>query len=237
MKAISTAKALLGLEGVEKGECVILLHGLARSSVSFTIMELRLKWDGYSVVNVNYASKAGSIEELALSAISSGLKAADGKRVHFVTHSLGGILVRHYLKNHKVENLGHVVMLGPPNKGSSVVDDWNNFPGFELVNGVAGRQLSTDEDSLPNRLGPVNFPLGIIAGSNNINPIFGQSFDGPNDGKVSVESTLVEGMSDHIVLHVTHTFMMNDDAVYKQVLSFLQNKAFDPALLNVPSKD
>lgn len=231
MMSISSAKALLGIPDNDQGEVVILLHGLARSSASFAIMEWRLKWEGYNVINVNYPSKAATIDDLAKIAITAGLAEAEGRKVHFVTHSLGGILVRQYMANFDIKNLGHTVMLGPPNKGSPVVDDWVDAPGFEILNGIAGTELGTDENSLPNRLGPVNYPVGVIAGSNNINPILGMSFDSPNDGKVSVESTKVEGMTDHLILPVTHTFMMNDQAVFKQVLAFLQSAQFDRNLL------
>ena len=146
--------------------------------------------------------------------------------MHFVTHSLGGILVRQYLAEHSIDNLGRVVMLGPPNKGSEVVDTIGDFPGFHFVNGDAGLQLGTGETSVPNRLGEANFDVGIIAGTRSVNLILSTMIPGTADGKVSVENTRLDGMNDHIEMEVTHPFMMRNDAVIEQVIHYLQTGRF-----------
>jgi hypothetical protein len=107
-----------------------------------------------------------------------------------------------------------------------VVDELRDIPGFDFINGEAGLELGTDANSVPIRLPPANFDLGVIAGTSSVNPILSELIPGPDDGKVSVESTRLEGMSDHIVMDVTHTFMMRDDAVIEQVISFLQSGKF-----------
>ena len=190
-------------------------------------MATRLEIDGFRVVNTDYPSTSATIQTLAAEVLPEAIaECGPAHKVDFVTHSMGGLLVRQYLKDTHLENLGRVVMMGPPNKGSPIVDEFRDVPGFEFWNGIAGTQLGTGPDSVPNKLGPVDFPLGVIAGSQPLLPMFGEEFDGPNDGKVSVESTKVEGMTDHITLPVTHTFMMNSPEVYDQVVAFLRNGSF-----------
>ncbi len=204
-------------------QSVILLHGLARSDRSMAKLERMLARHGYEVVNVNYASTRHNIERLASEAIAPALeRCAPGQTLHFVTHSLGGILVRQYLRHHRVENLGRVVMLGPPNKGSEVVDRLGDFPGFRFVNGAAGVQLGTGVGSVPNQLGNADFDLGIIAGTRSVNLLLSLMIPGANDGKVSVESTRLDGMRDHLEMEVTHTFMMRNQNVIDQVIHYLQ---------------
>jgi hypothetical protein len=117
-------------------------------------------------------------------------------------------------------------MLGPPNQGSEVIDRYADWPGFEWFSGPAGLQLGTGEASLPRSLGPAHFDLGIIAGNHTINPILSQSLPGADDGKVSVDSTRVAGMNDHLELPVTHVFMMRDREVIEEVLYYLANGRF-----------
>lgn len=207
-------------------EYVILLHGLCRSSKSMEPMARFLRASGYQVLNLDYPSRTLSIHELAEQYLGPAITRCaqtDATAIHFVTHSMGGILVRDYLAHHEVPKLGRVVMLGPPNQGSEVVDCLCRTPPFRWLNGPAGQELGTGSDALPNRLGPVKFPLGIIAGDRSINWINSLfMIHGPDDGKVSVVRTRVEGMADHWVIHATHPLLMRKRAVMRQVLAFLQ---------------
>lgn len=210
-------------------DCVILLHGLARTADSMSVIESSLQDDGYRVVNIGYPSRTQKIEWLAIDAVESSIEACgnDIQQIHFVTHSLGGILVRYYESVNRLEDLGRVVMLAPPNQGSEVVDNWKDVPGYELLNGPAGMQLGTDPESLPLKLGPVSFELGVIAGTRTLNPILSLSLPNPDDGKVSVERTKVEGMTDFILMPHTHTFIMRADSVIHQIRNFLAHGQFD----------
>lgn len=207
--------------------CVILLHGLAKSDASMTRLEQAISAAGYKTVNVNYPSTKFPIEELAGKAITPALATcADQGEVNFVTHSLGGILVRQYLSQAGIENLSRVVMLGPPNSGSEVVDKLGHFPGFQFVFGDAGLQLGTGALSVPNKLGRAEFDVGIIAGTRSINLILSQLIPDTDDGKVSVSSTRLEGMNDHLEMPVTHVFMMKNRRVIAQVLHYLKHGSF-----------
>ena len=214
---------------VTSSECIVLLHGLARTSSSLSTMAERLQENGYSVINVDYPSRHKKIEELAEIAVNEGLEFCHkekANRIHFVTHSLGGILVRYYLSINKIPELGRVVMLAPPNQGSKVVDKFSWVPGYEMLNGPAGYQLGTDENSVPLKLAPSNFEVGIIAGDRTINLILSTAFDEPNDGKVAVKETKLEGMKDFLVVHRSHPFIMQGDEVIDQVLHFIQQGYF-----------
>jgi triacylglycerol lipase len=223
--------AISGASASDKGPgCVVLLHGLARSENSLLKLEQNLKKNGFCVVNKGYPSRENTIEELSVNAIPAALdkcQEMDGGKVHFVTHSMGGILVRYYLTHHDVPNLGRVVMLSPPNNGSEVVDKLRGTGIFEWINGPAGDQLGTDADSLPNRLDAPDYEVGIITGDRSINPILSILIPGKDDGKVSIENAKIEGMKDFLVVHTSHPFIMNDEDVFQQVLFFLKNGEFN----------
>ena len=190
-------------------------------------LESVLNDQGYQTVNYSYPSTKHEIAKLADDAISDALsRCPKNCKINFVTHSMGGILVRHYLSLNTIENLGRVVMLGPPNQGSQVVDTLKKVPGFKLINGPAGMQLGTERRSIPNMLGSAVFDVGIIAGTRSINLLLSTLMPSPNDGKVSVENTKLEGMADHISLPVNHPFMMKNKIVIEQVLCFLKNGIF-----------
>jgi pimeloyl-ACP methyl ester carboxylesterase len=215
---------------VDRGDYVILLHGLTRSNRSMKKIEESLSDYGYRVINVDYPSTEHPIEYLANSVLSDFIarcNTSSGSKINFVTHSLGGIIIRYYLKHHELTNLGRVVMLSPPNKGSELVDNLKDSYFFRMRHGPAGQQLGTDKESLPLSLGPVDFDLGVITGNISFNLISSVILPGPDDGVVSVESAKVEGMTDFIVMPNTHTFIMKNKNVIKQIIHFLENGEFD----------
>lgn len=211
-------------------ECVVLLHGLSRTDFSMKRLERELLEGGYAVANIHYDSRDHSIEELVDGAVESGIAQCEQglvRKIHFTTHSLGGILVRHYLARKTIDKLGRVIMLAPPNHGSEVIDVFGNMPGFELFSGEPALQLGTNSDSVPQSLPPAHdYELGIIAGTRSISPLFSLALPDRDDGKVSVESTKIEGMNDFIEVPYTHTFIMQRQEVIDQVLYFLRNGRF-----------
>ncbi|MBK9576537.1 MAG: alpha/beta hydrolase [Fibrobacteres bacterium] len=210
-------------------ECVVLLHGLARTSKSMEALAKVLEDSGYAVRNVDYPSRKFPIDSLSEMAIGRTLddsSMSEYDKIHFVTHSLGGILVRNHLAEHHVPSLGRVVMLGPPNHGSEVVDHLKDWWVFRKVNGPAGGELGTDSGSKPNAIQDQPFELGIVAGDRSINWINSLMISSPDDGKVSVESTKLPWMADHVVVHTTHPMMMRNEDVIRQVVAFLREGRF-----------
>lgn len=209
----------------ESTECVVLLHGLNRSWRAMRPMAEALQSAGFTTANVDYPSQAGPVEEIAPLAVGTGLsecRATGANRIHFVTHSIGGILLRYENERAPIPDLGRVVMLGPPNQGSEVVDITQDWPGFGAISGAAGMQLGTDAESIPSQLGPVEFELGVIAGTGSINFWMSAMLPDADDGKVSVAATRVDGMNDFLVVGKSHHYITRSDVVFRNTAAFLK---------------
>lgn len=217
--------------GNTTNEHVILLHGLGRTRFSLSKLANTLNAEGYAVVNRSYPSQRATIAALAEQVLPPSLQAcqaADASRIHFVTHSMGGILLRYYLQQHRIERLGCCVMLAPPNQGSELAEKLKNYAWYRYFNGPAGLQLGIGSDSVPLQLGAATFSLGVIAGGSAAlwDRHFATLIPGPNDGKVAVERAKLEGMRDFLVVPKNHTTIMDDPTVIAQILHFLKYAHF-----------
>ncbi len=213
-------------------DTVVLLHGLGRGPLSLKRLELSLRAEGYTVRNLDYPSRSADIATLAEATLGPVFAAAPAgsPRIHVVTHSLGGILVRQYLHDHGVPPaLGRVVMLAPPNAGSEVVDRLHDWKLYQWINGPAGLQLGTGSGNVPRALGPLpaGVEVGVIAGDHTINPLFSALLPGADDGKVTVAATHVGGETDHLTLPATHTWIMWRGDAVRQVAAFLRHGRFE----------
>jgi triacylglycerol lipase len=211
-------------------EWVILLHGLGRLRQSMGLLEQHLKSLGYSTINLAYPSTTKTIETIAethLDRVVLSCEESGAEKIHFVGHSLGGLIVRQYLQRHSVPSGSRLVMLSPPNKGSELVDLLMQVPLYRWITGPAGQEIGKGPESVVNRLKPVGIDVGVIAGNLSINLVFSALLDGPDDGMVSVESTMLPEMRDFIIVPNSHTFIMRDPLVMRQVSHFLKYGRFD----------
>jgi esterase/lipase len=210
---------------------VIMLHGILRSNVDMSLICHNFKKNGYATLNILYPSREQALEELSNFVHQKIMTCVDytpQTKLNFVTHSMGGLIARYYIAQQRPENLGKVVMLSPPNSGSEFAD-WLSeadvlAPLFKRIFGPAGGQLRTDYEHIDTQ---INYPLGIIAGSKSINPLAPWVLAGEHDGIVPVERTKIKGMSDHIVIPATHSFMMFNNEVIGQALHFIKNGHFN----------
>ncbi len=193
------------------------------------LLEWRLANAGYRVHNLAYPRRADSIETIVAEVhrLLSDYCLHDTDEVHFVTHSLGGLVLRAYLAKHRPRNLGRAVMLAPPNGGSEIVDRFRGWSLFCSVLGPIAPQLGTGSDDLPARLPIPDCEFGVIAGNHWINPVGPMILPSPHDGTVSVYRTHLSGMKDHLIVPYTHTFIMNSKQVARQVIYFLGNGKFE----------
>jgi hypothetical protein len=191
-------------------------------------MANELRANGYRVINHDYPSTTATIEELTQQVFQTlDPQIINAPNVHFVTHSMGGIILRQHLEHRKLPNLGRVVMLAPPSQGSEVTDKLGMLKPYQWINGPAGNQLGTGTNSHPLRLQAPMFELGIIAGDRSINPILSMLIPGPDDGKVSLARVKPAMYSDYIQLHVTHACMVWNEKVIAQTKAFLENGRFN----------
>jgi len=188
-----------------------------------------LKQHGYTVYNLDYPSTEYTLEQLAArvaTIVRENIRA--DQPVHFVGYSMGGIVTRIVLNKYRPDNLGRVVQLASPNKGSEVADFLKTNPLYETIYGPAGQQLVTEGAGIDELLGKVDYEMGVIAGNFSIDPVSSSIIPGEDDGKVSIESTKVEGMKDHVIVSASHTFFPSNHEVHKNTLNFLRFGAFLP---------
>lgn len=194
---------------------VILIHGLDRTAKSMRKIEKFLAKKGYNTINLDYPSTKDTIQNLTNNYLKKVIKEKctdKNKKIHFVAHSMGGIMVRYFLATNKLKNLGRIVMLAPPNKGAKHADLYSRFKIANLLLGPALKQMTTSKKSLPNTLPKPDYEVGIIAAK--------------YDGKVSIEQTKLPKMKDFLVVPSAHTFIMQSNKAIKAIDNFIKKGRF-----------
>ena len=208
---------------------VVLLHGISRTALSFRKMQLALERAGFTTLNLDYLSRSKALEALAEDIHPAIQRFADSidTSVHFVGHSMGGLLARVYIARHRPKRLGRVVMLGPPNGGSEIADRLKNFGAFRAFFGPAGQQLGTQRSAVDDAmLPPIDYPVGVIAGNRSIDPVAGTMLPKPHDGRVSVANNRLDGMADHIIVETSHPWLVRNGPAIEQTIVFLRDGQF-----------
>ena len=211
-----------------QSDYVVLLHGIARTKGSMEGMGEALSQKGYVVINIDYESRKKKIEKLIVDVRKEIVKynIPETKKINFIGHSMGGLVIRAYINKYKPKNIGKVVMLGTPNQGSEVADFLVDNYFYKTFYGKAGQELVTDQSDFKKIFGTVDYELGVIAGNCTIDPVSSFIIPGDDDGKVAIAKTKIKGMKDHITLCATHSFMPSNKQVKQQTKYFLEHGKF-----------
>jgi len=202
---------------------------MGRTAYSMRPMEKYLRGKGYHTVNYSYPSTSQTIEHIARHDLPILINkcGSQTEKIHFVTHSLGGIVLRYYLQTNQLPKGSRIVMLSPPNKGSEIADKFRKTRWYKWLTGPAGQQLTTDLNSVPNKLKSIPYDVGIMTGRRTFEPWFSRLIPGEDDGKVSVKRAHISEMKDFLVVNNTHTFIMTSNRVKRQVYHFLKHGLFE----------
>lgn len=219
-------------EMTASGENVILVHGILRGSSSMNKIRRGLSHQGFIVTDFGYSAKDGSIDEISARLHKEACKIGKGK-IHFVTHSLGGIIVRYYISKYKPNNIGRVVMIAPPNSCSVFAAKLSNLPLYESILGRPGREIAHGEDCIVKDLPEPDFEFGIIAGGTGFKMGFNPFLKGDNDGTVLLNETKMSGMSDFMQIRGQHSLLLFSKEVVFGSINFIKNGKFQKKIVTL----
>lgn len=206
---------------------VVLLHGILKSSKCMKSFEKAFLECNYKVLNIDYPSTKLdilSIVDFIKPQIIEFSNSVD--RLHFVGHSLGGLIIRTLLNQYNFTNLGRVVLIGTPNKGTKLADFFKNFWLYKKLFGPAGQQLTTNQKDIKTSLGNIKYEMGIIAGLFKYNFFTNLIIKSPSDGLVSIESTKTDGTKQHIIIPSEHLKLTKNKRVIEHTIKFIETGSF-----------
>lgn len=209
-------------------ESVIVVHGFARRARSMNQIATAVHQAGYEVRNIDYDSinqNLNDIKEEVYIKFDQYISENPDKKIHFIGHSLGGLLVRAYLAENKLDNLGVVILMGTPNKGTKLVNQYEDKWYFSWLGPVIP-ELGVGTSQFLDALQVPDYTVGVIAGSKPYSRWSAEYLEGDHDGLITVESAKLEGMHDFIEIEVNHSRMKRDPRVIEQVIYFLEHSQF-----------
>jgi pimeloyl-ACP methyl ester carboxylesterase len=226
-----------------QGEAVIILHGLFRTRATMERLCTALGADtGYTVFSMGYPTTRGSLTDHAES-LDSVVASLEGiTEVNFVAHSLGNLVVRHWLHNLAEQkrslpagqSFGRMVMLAPPNLQPELATKLIRGALVNFIAGPAAQQLAGGWDDLRPKLAVPHFEFGILAGGKGDGRGFNPLIPGDDDAVVTVDSTRLPSARDFRLLRVLHSFFMNDSRVHEMTRQFLTHGYFESEATRQP---
>jgi triacylglycerol lipase len=214
---------------VKNKECVIFLHGFGDVKYSMSYLEKQCKDEGYNTLNIGYSHIGRDVEAISDKRLQKKVQKcieAGYKNIHFVTHSMGGLILRYYLQDNRLPEGSRIVMLSPPNHGSEVADSLKTNFFYKIFGGEVGKELQTNSE-LIGKLRDVDYEIGVITGNKSFNKKFSKMIPGQDDGRVSTERAKLNEMKDFLIVNNSHLTIKYDKYVANQTLHFLQNGSFD----------
>ncbi len=214
-----------------RGETVICVHGLFDTGLVMRPMARYFARLGYDVHIITYSSTRDTVEH-HIQAFEQSMKqlniSKQNRPVHFVAHSMGGIIVRGYLNNLKeTDGIGRIVTIATPHKGSPVADALSPYAIPEMIV-VPVHDLKTEGPTAAVHMEnpALRFETGTIAGGtgrvNGFNPDIGED----NDGVVPFSSSHLKGEKDSIRLPYTHSLIHQRKATFEQAANFIMHGKF-----------
>ncbi len=208
----------IAVKKAHQRELIVLIHGLMRTSMSMSLLKSYLEHQGYQVYSYSYPSAKYTIKDHGIylkEYIVRLIENNPGVKIHFITHSLGGIISREaiaFLTKNQLQHIGYLIMMAPPNQGSFLAKISTRF--FPLFTAPIKPlvELSSDKTSYVHHVPVPNIKMGIIAGR--------------YDAKVPPSSAVLNEKIDFAVINSTHTFIMNNFETEKLIMNFLQNGTF-----------
>jgi pimeloyl-ACP methyl ester carboxylesterase len=212
-----------------RGEVVVVLHGLGSGRWAMHSLTKHLREEGFTVIEFGYSTTSGGVAEHA-AALAKVLEGQTGvEKIHFVAHSLGNLVVRHYLADQAEtpdERIGRMVMLAPPNQGAAAAKTWARSKAMTRTLGPVLEELGPDWDTLAPKLAtPQEF--AIIAGGLGNSYGFNVVLDGDDDGTVRLEETQLDGAKENLVVPSLHSLIVYRDDVFLATTNFLRHGSFE----------
>ena len=204
-------------------EYIVVFHGVYGKLEDMNIIAEALSNEGYNVISIQYPTNTDSVEEITEKYIKPALDNIDKERkVNFIVHSMGSGVLRYYLKNNEVKNLGKVVFISPPSHGSALSDNPVSSMLKEPL-GKAVSQFSMKKESFVNELGDPDYPCYVMIGNKSNNPVYSAMIPGKDDEMVPLNGSKLDTCDYKIIDKTTHTSILKDDRTISEIKKYLNN--------------